>query len=207
VKAAPHSASYRLKKLLSRHRALSSAVATVLLGSLFLAGLMGGLALKERLDAIDARLETNRAQEVSRFLAGAYRESQPGTAAADVLRAAVGRLGMHIDGEPQWYDSARLALGEALVGAGAHADAGRLLERVVNQNERSSAEMNPDRVQAMALLGEALLGDGRPADAAAWYRKALDGRLQLGSEPMRTVPSRETLERGLNAALQQSAAR
>jgi eukaryotic-like serine/threonine-protein kinase len=205
VLAAKHGPAYRMRKMLARNRAISSAVASVVFGSLFLAGAMGGLALKHYSDLLDARIELNRARGVAGFLTGIYENAPADAPAAEVLRQAAARLGRHVGNEPSWKESARLALGVALVSAGAAADAGTLLDQVVVQNDRSFNEANPERVTALVALGDAQMAQGKTREAANSYRRALYTRNELGE--VRGLPQAAVLQARLNDALRRASAR
>jgi tetratricopeptide (TPR) repeat protein len=199
VLATQHSPSYRVKKFFARNRAISSAVASVLLGALFTAGAMGGLAFKNYMDLLDARVEASRAQGLAGFLTGIYRNAPSSATSVDILRQAAAQLGRHSEREALWRESARFAVGVSLLTAGAPADAAALLEQVVMQNDRTFNEANPARVSALAALGDAQLALGRAREAASSYRRALDTRIELNPTP--GMPDAALLEAHLADAL------
>jgi eukaryotic-like serine/threonine-protein kinase len=201
VSSVKHSTAYRARKFIQRYRGFSSAVFMVLAGSMMLAVMMAGVAMKNYLDVLGARMERRNGEEVQRFLVGAYEGTNPGAPAGVALSLAADKLGAFVPGEAAWKEQARLAVAETLIGAAAAEKATVLLEGLLTRNEKAYDSPNAERVREMALLGDAAKRLGRAGDAAGWYRRALDSRRELPAEGGGPMPSPQQLQALLTQTL------
>jgi serine/threonine protein kinase/tetratricopeptide (TPR) repeat protein len=175
VAARRGSASYRARKYIERHRGAVAATALVMLA------LAGGLAAATR-QAHIARREAARAEEVTDFLIGLFRASDPLQARGrtltvlELLDSGAVRVERELGNEPELQAEMLTVLGSIYRELAALPRADTLLRRAVAVRERLYGSDSERVVESLNQLGGLLLVNGDYAAADSVLRRALSIR-------------------------------
>jgi serine/threonine-protein kinase len=196
VRAQPDRLSYRLRKLLGRHRLAAGVAAAALLA------VLGGAAAalwQARL----ARAEQARAEQVKELLSGIFTEADPwvgGTgppSAEALLVGARERLLRRDDLSPALRVELLTTVGGSLNALERYHEADRALAPAVDEGRRSLGEHHPLTLRGRVLLLETHRMLGRTAEQRAGL-EALEGEAAAGrlspAEAMRVLEGRAHLD-------------
>ena len=167
--------AYRARKYARRHRGALTAAALVVLS------LMGGLFATTQ-QARVAQRESARAREVTNFLVGLFRASEPSEArgreltALELLDSGVARLERELGDEPELQAEMLTVLGSIYRELATLPRADTLLRRAVQLRERVHGPDSEHVVESLNQLGGLLIVTGDYAAADSVLRRALSIR-------------------------------
>ena len=185
VNATPDTWSYRLRKLIGRHRAAAVAVVVAhLVAALGLAGILWQ-AHEARIGRDRARAEANHAEQVTRFLEVLFERASPRLGeeptARDLLDAGAQRIRDDLADEPRVQARLLDTLGNSYSNLGDHDRAEELLRAAV-ELESSLGENRKEYVSALTHLGGVLYWSDQNAEAEVIFRDALQRLRGLGQD-------------------------
>ena len=185
VNATPDTWSYRLRKLISRHRVAAVAVvAAHLVAILGLAGILWQ-AHEARVGRDLARAEAIHAEQVTRFLEVLFEEASPKLnkepSARDLLDVGAQRIRDDLSDEPRVQARLLDTLGSSYSNLGDHDRAEDLLRAAV-ELESTLGENRQEYVSALAHLGGVLHWSDQNAEAEVVFRDALQRLRGLGGD-------------------------
>ncbi|MBA2708494.1 MAG: serine/threonine protein kinase [Gemmatimonadaceae bacterium] len=179
VLARPHTALYRLRKFASRNRAgvaaASVAVVAVITGIVFA---WTGMVRANRAEQIAAS-EAAAARQVSDFLVGLFKVSDPSEAAGNQLTAralldsGARRSLAELRQQPALLGRMMHTIGSAYLGLGLYDDARRQLDQALSWRERSLGANDLAVAETELALGDALRSRGDMEAADRHYERAL----------------------------------
>ena len=199
LEAAPPSTSYRLRKMVRKHRvwlATAAAFAALLIAGAVLSSWMAIRATRAERRAL---VERNAAQAVSDFLqndllaqanAGnqAGSKPDPDIRVRTALDRAAARIEGKFPGQPLIEASIRHTVAKTYERLGLYQEAQRQVERALELRRREAGDQNEATATSMRLLGAIRWDQGKYADAEAVARQALDiQRRVLGDEHPETL--------------------
>ena len=183
VRARPDTLRYRAGKFVRRRRAAVAAGVVLLLS---LAGGMVGTAWQAR----QAMREAERAEVVSRFLAGLFQASDPAESRGDeitareLLERGAAQLDADLAGRPELRAEMLGVLGAIFRDLGSFARAEPLLRQSLALRDSLGGRSDPRTAAAADELGALLLAMGRYEEAEALHRQALEGRRRFRADPL-----------------------
>jgi non-specific serine/threonine protein kinase/serine/threonine-protein kinase len=189
VLAGPPTAVYRSRKFVRRHRFGVAAIA----GALILLGVFAGtMAIQARriarerdranAEATRANLEAAAAKQVSDFLVGLFKVSDPNEARGHTLtvREILDKGARQIDDtlteRPDLQARLLATMGKAYTGLGSYEAAERLLHKAVANDRRVLGEEHDETLNAVHALANVYWYQGRYRDAEPLYRKVIESR-------------------------------
>ncbi len=182
VRARPPSAAYRARKFVRRHTVGVAAAAVVVLALLLgIAGTTAGLLRARRAEA-EARREAETARQVSDFLVGLFRVSDPGEArgntvtAREILDKGARQIERELAEEPAVRARLMQTMGEVYDALGLYREAAPLLERALATREQALGAGAPEVGETLTELGSVYRLQGRYEEAEAVLRRALGPR-------------------------------
>jgi serine/threonine-protein kinase len=178
VRARGDAVGYRLSKFVRRHAVGVAAAAVVVLA---LVGGIIGVSWQARIAARErdrARLEANKAQQVSAVLQRMLRAADPSAdgrdvRVADVLAEASRRAGLELQQQPEIRAAVRAAIGGTYYSLGLYDDALRELEESATLARSTFGEESVEFARARVDLARVAIERGDAVDAEAEYRAAL----------------------------------
>ena len=185
VTARPDSGFYRARKFVRRHRvgvAIATGVALVVVGFTVVTAVQ---AVRIRGQAARIAVERDRAEEVSRFLAGLFQTADPfagagaGFTAREMLDSGAARIDRELAGQPATRAQMMLEMGRAYFGLGARDRARRFGEVSLAIQRRVSPAAPLEIAQTLDFLGLVRVEQGELDGAERAYREALTLRRQL----------------------------
>ena len=214
VAAGPPGAAYRLGKFVRRHRiGVGAAAALVLVLVAFAATTLvqARRLARERdranAEAARANLEASAARQVSDFLIGLFKVSDPDEArgssvtAREILDKGVASIAVALADQPAAKGRLLQTMGEVYLGLGLYREAQPLLEQVVALRRGAVGEEHPDTIESMGTLAVALFYLGRVEDALALQRRVVELRKRmLGESAEATLMAEVDLGAFLNEA-------
>ena len=184
VAAGPPDAAYRLSKFVRRHGAGVGLALALLAAILFgLAGMMGGLVrareAERRARAAEerARGEARAALQVSRFLEGLFRVSDPGEArgrsitAREILERGAARVASELAEQPELQARLMLTIGKVYASLGLYREASSLLEGALER--RAGRPDDLETAETYRQLGEVRTQLGEYESAVPLLEKSL----------------------------------
>ena len=175
VTASPPSVLYRAGKFVRRHRTVVAAAGAVSLALVVAAiALTIGFVRATRAEA-RAREEAETAQQVSKFLVGLFKVSNPGEArgnsitAREVLDRGAENIATTLDDQPEVKSNLERTLGEVYISLGLYEKAVELLQKAVAHDAARGAPDDQRNLNARNSLGGALWYLGRYDEAEAIY--------------------------------------
>jgi eukaryotic-like serine/threonine-protein kinase len=183
--ARPESRLSRGQKFVRRHRIGVGVAAGVTLLVVAFAGVTAVQSLRIRTQAGRITVERDRSEQVSRFLAGLFQNSDPyaggagGLTAREILDSGAARIDRELAGQPQTRAQMLLEMGRAYFGLGVRDRARRFAETSLVIQRRASPEAQSEISQTLDFLGLVLLEQGELEGAERVYREALALRRQL----------------------------
>jgi serine/threonine protein kinase/tetratricopeptide (TPR) repeat protein len=185
LSARPDTRVYRARKFVRRHRVgvgLAAGVAILLFGSAVVTTVQ---SLRIRAQAARIAVERDRAEQVSRFLAGLFQTSDPyagaagGRTAREMLDSGAARIDRELAGQPEARAQMMFEMGRAYFGLGLRDRARRFLEVSLAIRRRAYPEAQLDVARTLDFLGLVRLEQGELDGAERAYREALELRGQL----------------------------
>jgi serine/threonine protein kinase/tetratricopeptide (TPR) repeat protein len=200
VLARPTSPVYRFRKYVRRHRVGAFVVATLIF-------LVSGLAALRSVQVRRITLERDRAdreavasKNVSDFLVGLFRVSDPSEArgesitAREILDQGRAHIATGLAGQPLVQARLMQTMGEVYEALGLYSRARPLLQQAVEIRRAKLGAEAPDTLASMDRLSENLEREGLYADAERSARETLEIRRRvLGPENADTIASIHTL--------------
>ena len=187
VLAGPPTVSYRVGKFARRHRVFVGAASAVVLALVVgLGAATWGLLRAQEAEAI-AREEARTAEEVSDFLTGLFRISEPSAVDVDsisarsVLDTGVARIRDELTDEPAVQSRLMQAMGEVYAQLGLLEDAEALFRDALNIRRNINAS-RPEIADSLAGLAGVRHLAGQHDESIEFYREAIavaqaDGRV------------------------------
>jgi tetratricopeptide (TPR) repeat protein len=185
VTARPDSGFYRARKFVRRHRvgvALAAGVALLVVGFGVVTAVQ---SLRIRVQAARIAAERDRAEEVSRFLAGLFQTADPfagagaGLTAREMLDSGAARIDRELAGQPETRAQMMLEMGRAYFGLGARDRARRFAEVALAVRRRVSPDARAEIADALDFVGLVRLEQGELDGAERAYGDALALRRRL----------------------------
>ena len=188
VSAGPPGAAYRAAKFVRRHRAgVASAIALMVILVAF-AGLMAVQARRIAQERDRANQEAATARQVSAFLAGLFKVSDPSEArgntltAREILDRGARQLEDSLRDQPQVQARLQSTIGSVYTGLGLYREALPLLERALQTQKNLSGEASDDSLTTAYELANVHFYLGRYDQAEVLYRAVADHRTRLLGE-------------------------
>jgi tetratricopeptide (TPR) repeat protein len=188
VMAGPPSAAYRTGKFVRRHRGGVAAAATLvtLLGVFAVVmTIQAGRIARER---DRANQEAATARQVSDFLAGLFKVSDPSEARGNTLtaREILARGTAQVEGslkdQPQVQARLQATIGTVHTGLGLYAEAERLLKRALETQQRVVGTDSPETLATADALAEVYFHQRKLQEAQALYKGLVERRTRLLGE-------------------------
>ena len=188
VLAGPPSAAYRTRKFVRRHRAGVAAVTALLVLLLAFAAIMTVQAGRIARERDRANQEAATATQVSDFLVGMFRVSDPSEARGNALtaREILTKGALQLEGglrdQPQVQARLQATIGAVYTGLGLYADAQPLLARALQTQKRLLGEDSPDSLSTANHLANAYWYQGKYQEAELLYRDIVERRTRVLGE-------------------------
>jgi serine/threonine protein kinase/tetratricopeptide (TPR) repeat protein len=194
VSAGPPSATYRTRKFVRRHR-LSVAVAISLVALLAaFASIMTVQAGRIARERDRANQEASTAKQVSEFLAGLFKVSDPSEArgntltARELLQRGATQLDDRLRDQPEVHARLQATIGSVYTGLGLYAEAQQLLERALNTQKRAFGEDHVETLATKNALANVYWHQERYQDAEPLYLDIVRRRTRiLGADHPETL--------------------
>ncbi|HEX7779730.1 MAG TPA: tetratricopeptide repeat-containing protein kinase family protein, partial [Vicinamibacterales bacterium] len=188
VSAGPPGAAYRTAKFVRRHRASVAAAISLMVILMAFAGLMTVQARRIAQERDRANQEAATARQVSAFLAGLFKVSDPSEArgntltAREILDRGARQLEDSLRDQPQVQARLQSTIGSVYTGLGLYREALPLLERALQTQKNLSGENSDDTVTTAYELANVQFYLGRYDQAEVLYRSVADHRTRLLGE-------------------------
>ncbi len=182
VLARPPSTGYRMGRFVRRNRLAVAAGSLVVLALVL--GIVGttlGL-LRARVAEADARLEAQRAEQVSGFMTGLFAVSDPGEArgnnitARELLDRGARQIERELGDQPLLKAHLMSTMGDVYNKLGLYDTAVPIAEQVLQLRTEILGPDTPEVAEAASALGEIYRQQGLYAKAADMHQQALDVR-------------------------------
>ncbi len=187
IAARADSGAYLLRKFVRRHRLGVAVAAGVVLLVAGFATVTAFQTVRIRAQAVRIAAERDRAEGVSRFLAGLFQTADPfagaggGLTAREMLDSGAARIDRELVDQPETRAQMMLEMARAYFGLGARDRARRFAEVALAIRRRASPPAPLDLAQALDFVGLVRLEQGELDGAERAYREALAlRREQLG---------------------------
>jgi serine/threonine protein kinase/tetratricopeptide (TPR) repeat protein len=197
VEARPPSTAYRVRKFVRRNKVGVAAIAAVCLA--LIAGAAAatvGLVRATRAEA-SAKAEAATARQVSDFLIGLFKVSDPGEArgnaitAREILDSGAAKIQTELANQPRVQARLMNTIGDVYSELGLYSDAGRLLERSLDTRKRAAGVDSTEVGGNLASLGRLYYKQGR-------YEKAESTLRHAAAITERSDPAHPALRRSLS---------
>jgi eukaryotic-like serine/threonine-protein kinase len=135
-----------------------------------------------------AKEEAEAAKQVSGFLVGLFKVSDPGEArgnsitAKEVLHKGVEQIDKELEKQPKIQSQLMQTMGSVYTSLGLYKEARQLLEKSLVLNGRYFGEESPETAEALIEIGNICEREGKFKDAENSYLKALDIKKKLYGE-------------------------
>ncbi len=188
VAAGPPSAAYRTRKFVRRHRVGVAAVTALVVLVLAFAAMMTVQAGRIARERDRANQEAATATQVSDFLVGMFRVSDPSEARGKTLTAreilAKGALQVEwgLRDQPQVQARLQATIGAVYTGLGMYADAQPLLARALQTQKQVLGENSPETLATANHLANAYWYQGNFQEAELLYRDIVQRRTRVLGE-------------------------
>jgi serine/threonine protein kinase len=179
ILARPPSAVYQLRKLAARHKGVFAFAATVFVLVTALAVTMTIQAVRIAKERDRANQEAETARQVSEFLEGLFKVSDPSEArgneitAREILDAGAERIDRELKDQPKTRARLLGTMGETFVSLGLAKRADELLQGSLRANADSFGPDSVEYAGALVALGQSQSARGAYRDATALARQAL----------------------------------
>jgi len=189
VLAGPPSAAYRTRKFVRRHRVSVAAVTALVMLVLAFAGIMTVQAGRIARERDRANQEAATAKQVSDFLVGLFKVSDPSEArgntltAREILARGARQLDSDLRDQPQVQARLQATIGAVYTGLGLYAEARPLLEGALNTQRRVVGEDSRETLATANDLANLYWHQGKYQEAEPVYQDVVERRARvLGSE-------------------------
>jgi non-specific serine/threonine protein kinase/serine/threonine-protein kinase len=188
VSAGPPSAVYRAKKFVRRHRFGVTAAATLVLLLVAFGATMAVQAQRIARERDRANREAATAKQVSEFLVGLFRVSDPNEAkgrtitAREILSAGAAKIDQSLRGQPEVQARLQTTIGDVFASLGLYRDAQPLLKQAADTCRRVFGNDHPATLEAISNLATGLWYEGKYSDAEALYKEVADRRERVMGE-------------------------
>ncbi len=157
ISARPPSATYQLRKLISRHRGPVAAVATLFVLLSAFAVSMAFQVQAQRRERARAEAETVKAREISAFLQGMLASADPGETGQrltldDVLDLAARDLGLGLENQPDVRAALHATLGNAYRALARYDAAEEHLQAALDLRTGTHGSLHPDVITSLMDL-------------------------------------------------------
>jgi len=196
VSAGPPSTAYRLRKFARRHRVgvgFAAMLAILLVAVTALMVAQGRRIARER---DRANQEAAAAKQVSDFLVGLFRVSDPSEArgaaltAREILSNGASRLDTSLRDQPAVQARLQATIGEVYTGLGLYDEAAQLLEKAFDTQKRLLGDGAADTLVTANDLANAYWYQNKFQNAEPLYKHVVDQRTKLlGAEHQATLRS------------------
>ena len=194
VLATPPSFSYRAGKFVKRHRAAVLAATTVFFMLIALAVSMTVQAVRIARERDRANREAAAAKNVSDFLIGLFKVSDPSQArgntitAREILDQGANQIETKLTRQPVVQAQLLVTIGTVYETLGLYPQAQKLQEKSLELRRRVLGPQHPDTLAVMKELGGTLRVEGQLTEAEKLLRQTLEsGRRVLGPENPETL--------------------
>jgi len=185
VLACPPSTLYRLKKYIRRHKTGVAAAALVILAMLIgITGTSIGLVRTMRAEKI-AKTEAETAKQVSEFLVGLFKVTDPAEAkgktitAREILDKGAEKIEEKLKDQPVIQARLMDTMGTIYENLGLYESAAQLLEMALRTRKQTLGEEHPELALSMSNLGSVMYKKGDNEGAERLSREALAMRRKL----------------------------
>jgi serine/threonine protein kinase len=200
VLASPPSASYRLSKFVLRNRIAVSAAAVLLLLLVAFAATMALQARRIARERDRANVEAATAKQVSDFLVGLFKSSDPGEArgntltAREILETGVANMQRDLANQPEVQARLMGTMGTIYINLGLYDRAQSLLKQAVEEDRRRFGADHPTTLQAVNDLANAYWFLDKYTEAEPLYVDVIERRRRiLGAEHPDTLRTQTDL--------------
>jgi eukaryotic-like serine/threonine-protein kinase len=182
VLAGPPGAAYRTAKFVRRHRAGVVAAISLMVILVAFAGLMTVQARRIAQERDRANQEAATARQVSEFLAGLFRVSDPSEArgntltAREILDRGARQVEDRLRDQPQVQARLQATIGSVYTGLGLYAEAQPLLERALETQKSIGGEASHESLATAYELANVHFYLGRYDQAEMLYRTVAEQR-------------------------------
>ena len=175
VFAQPDSATYRTKKFIRRHWIGLGATTSLLVAAVAAAVVFALQAERIRQERDVAETERVRAEQVSEFVLGLTRRSDPYRAPTlrDMMLEGIDELNT-LDNQPQLQQQLRNILGDIAIQSGEYGLAEELLTAALGYHRQTYGDESKEVAIIRNRLGRALNGLGQFESALAMHQSAMD---------------------------------
>ena len=188
VSAGPPGAAYRARKFVRRHRVGVAAVTALVALVLAFAAMMTVQARRIARERDRANQEAATATQVSDFLVGMFRVSDPSEArgntltAREILATGARQLEPGLREQPQVRARLQATIGAVYTGLGMYADAQPLLERALQTQRALLGEDSPESLTTANHLANVYWYQGKYQEAEPLYRDIVQRRTRVLGE-------------------------
>jgi eukaryotic-like serine/threonine-protein kinase len=185
VLASPPSAAYRAGKFIRRHRVGVVAVSALVVLLAVFAGVMTIQARRIARERDRANQEATTAKQVSDFLVGLFKVSDPTEArgntltAREILARGSRQVEADLHEQPQVQARLKATIGHVYTGLGLYGDAQPLLEQALRTQRLVVGEDSPETLATANDLANVYWYQGRYKEAEPLYRDIVQRRTRL----------------------------
>jgi non-specific serine/threonine protein kinase/serine/threonine-protein kinase len=201
VMAGPPSRTYRLRRLVRRHRTTMAAATVAVVALLTGSAAAVTQAVRATEAEQSARADAETARQVSDFLINLFEVSEPGATsggavtARELLDQGAARIRGELEAQPLVRARVQAVIGEIYRKLGLYDPAGSLLEEALSAREQLLESSHVEVVQTLHSIGRLQFDRGDRAGAEATFRDALS-RLATATQPDRIEEARLQCELG-----------
>jgi eukaryotic-like serine/threonine-protein kinase len=200
VSAGPPGAAYRVRKFARRHRVGVGFAAMLAILLLSVASLMVVQSRRIAQERDRANQEAAAAKQVSDFLVGLFRVSDPSEArgatltAREILSNGANQLDSSLRDQPAVQARLQKTIGEVYTGLGFYEDAARLLEKALDTQQRLLGEGDAETLITLNDLANAYWYQNKFQQAEPLYQQVVEQRQRLfGEEDAATLKAKYDL--------------
>jgi len=200
VVASPPSATYRAKKFVRRHRFGVGAAATLVLLLVAFGVTMAVQAQRIAAERDRTNREAQTAKQVSDFLVGLFRVSDPSEArgrtvtAREILSAGAAKIDESLRDQPEIQARLKATIGAVYTNLGLFKEAEPMLRQSVDTHRRAVGDDHPDTLTAINALADLYWYESKFTTAEPLYRELVERTEHtFGREHQRTLKARYDL--------------
>jgi eukaryotic-like serine/threonine-protein kinase len=189
VTAHPPSTAYRARKYIRRHSLGVGVAAIAIL-------LLAGFAVVQSIALRRITLERDRADRITEFMTGMFRQPEPSEArgntvtAREILDKASKEIDTGLRNDPELRSKMMYTMADTYAGLGLYPRAQSLVEQALAIQQRVLGPRNPDTLRSACLLAKVVTLQGHAADVEKLQRETLRIQRQvLGPENPDTLQS------------------
>jgi eukaryotic-like serine/threonine-protein kinase len=178
VIARPASASYRLRKYVSRHRVGVVAVSALLL-------LLAGFAAMQAIQVRRITRERDRANRIADFMKGIFKVSNPSEArgnavtAREILDRAAQQIGTNLNKDPELQAQLMETMSQTYMGLGLYSRAQDLNDRTLSAERSLFGERNRKTLEAESYKGQLLRAENHLPEAEQVLQTTIAAQRQI----------------------------